>query len=138
MDNDGQLGSRPSATGVRLIGRTRECAAVDRLIDDTRKGGSASLIITGEPGIGKSSLLAYAIEAAGAETMVLMAKGIRAEGDVPFAALAQLLGRLAWQDMDLPQPQRRALEVAFAITDAPLSGDRLAVGAGVLNVLAAA
>jgi hypothetical protein len=40
--------------------------------------------------------------------------------------------------MDLPQPQRTALEVAFAITDAPLSGDRLTVGAGVLNVLAAA
>lgn len=138
MDNDVRLGSQPSATGVRLIGRTRECAAVDRLIDDTRKAGSASLMVTGEPGIGKSSLLGYGVQAAGAETMVLMAKGIRAEGDVPFAALAQLLGRIAWQDMDLPQPQRRALEVAFAITDAPLSGDRLAVGAGVLNVLAAA
>jgi hypothetical protein len=40
--------------------------------------------------------------------------------------------------MDLPQPQRTALEVAFAIADAPLSGDRFAVGAAVLNVLAAA
>jgi hypothetical protein len=73
---------------VRLIGRTRECAAVDRLIDDTRRAGSASLMVTGEPGIGKSSLLGYGVQAAGAETMVLMAKGIRAEGDVPFAALA--------------------------------------------------
>ena len=138
MDSDVQVGSRPSVTGVRLIGRTRECAAVDRLIDATRKGGSASLMVTGEPGIGKSSLLAYGVQAAGADTMVLTAKGIRAEEDIPFAALAQLLGRLAWQDMDLPQPQRTALEVAFAITDAPMSGDRLAVGAGVLNVLAAA
>jgi AAA ATPase-like protein len=138
MESDAQLGSRPSVTGVRLIGRARECAAVDGLIDAIRKGGSASLMVTGEPGIGKSSLLAYGVQAAGADTMVLTAKGIRAEEDIPFAALAQLLGRLAWQDMDLPQPQRTALEVAFAITDAPMLGDRLAVGAGVLNVLAAA
>jgi predicted ATPase len=85
-----------------------------------------------------SHLLVYGVQAAGVDTNVLTAKGIRAEEDIPFAALAQLLGRLAWHDMDLPQPQRTALEVAFAITDAPLSGDRLAVGAGVLNVLAAA
>ena len=95
-------------------------------------------MVTGEPGIGKSSLLAYGVQAAGADTNVLTAKGIRAEEDIPFAALAQLLGRLAWHDMDLPRPQRTALEAAFAITDAPLLGDRLAVGAGVLNVLAAA
>jgi hypothetical protein len=90
MDSDAQLGSGPSATGVRLIGRARECAVVDGLIGAIRKGGSASLIVTGEPGIGKSSLLAYGVQAAGADTMVLMAKGIRAEEDIPFAALAQL------------------------------------------------
>jgi hypothetical protein len=78
------------------------------------------------------------VEAAGAGTLVLTAKGIRAEEDLPFAAMAQLVGRLAWREMDLPPPQRIALEAAFAITDAPLVGDRFAVGAGVLNVLAAA
>ena len=82
MDSDVQIGSRPSATGMRLIGRARECAAVDRLIDDTRTGGSASLMVTGEPGIGKSSLLAYGVQAAGADTNVLTAKGIRAEEDI--------------------------------------------------------
>ena len=99
MDSDAQLGSRPSVTGVWLIGRTRECAAVDGLIDAIRKGGSASLMVTGEPGIGKSSLLAYGVQAAGVDTNVLTAKGIRAEEDIPFAALVQLLGRLAWQDI---------------------------------------
>jgi DNA-binding CsgD family transcriptional regulator len=133
-----QPGPRPSVTGVRLIGRARECAAVDRLIEATRGGRSASLMVTGEPGIGKSSLLAYGVEAAGASTMVLTAKCIRTEGDIPFAALAQVVGRFAWHAMDLPRPQRIALEAAFAITDATLSGDRFAVGAGVLNVLAAA
>src|SRR6476646_9250027 len=114
MDSDVQPGPRPSVTGVRLIGRARECAAVDRLIEATRGGASASLMVTGEPGIGKSSLLAYGVEAADAGTLVLTAKCIRAEGDIPFAVLAQVLGRLAWHDMDLPRPQRIALEAAFA------------------------
>jgi DNA-binding CsgD family transcriptional regulator len=139
MDSDVQGASRPSTAGMRLIGRAHECAAVDRLIEAIRTGGSASLMVTGEPGIGKSSLLVYGVEAAGAGMLVLKARGIRAEEDIPFAALAQLLRRLAWDAVDLPQPQRSALEAAFAMTDAPLSGvDRFAVGAGVLNVLAAA
>jgi DNA-binding CsgD family transcriptional regulator len=139
VDSDVLDASRPSTAGMRLIGRAPECAEVDRLIEATRTGGSASLMVTGEPGIGKSSLLAYGVEAAGASMLVLKARGIRAEEDIPFAALAQLLRRLAWNAVALSQPQRSALEAAFAMTDAPLSGvDRFAVGAGVLNVLAAA
>src|SRR5260370_20735373 len=109
MDSDVRDASRPSTAGMRLIGRAPECAEVDRLIEATRTGGWASLMVTGEPGIGKSSLLAYGVEAAGASMLVLKARGIRAEEDIPFAALAQLLRRLAWDAVDLPQPQRSAL-----------------------------
>jgi DNA-binding CsgD family transcriptional regulator len=134
MDSDGQMLPRLSAP---LIGRASECAAIGRLTDAARTGVSASLMVTGEPGIGKSSLLAYGVEAAGTGMSVVTARGIRAEADIPFAALAQLLRPLAWNSINLPQPQRTALEAAFAMTDVPVSGiDRFAVGAGVLNVLA--
>ena len=52
-------------------------------------------MVTGEPGIGKSSLLDYGSEAAGAGMSVLTARGIRVEEDIPFAALAQLLRPVA-------------------------------------------
>jgi hypothetical protein len=83
MDSDVQVESRPSATGIRLIGRAPECAAADRLIDATRTGGSASIMVTCEPGIGKSSLLAYGVEAADVDTLVLTARRSRAVGGRP-------------------------------------------------------
>jgi predicted ATPase len=48
-----------------LIGREAECALVYRLLDEARKGRSGSLVLLGEPGIGKSALLDYAVASAG-------------------------------------------------------------------------
>jgi hypothetical protein len=47
-----------------LLGRDRECAAIDRLLDDARESRSGALVLLGEPGIGKSALVAYALERA--------------------------------------------------------------------------
>jgi class 3 adenylate cyclase len=43
-----------------LVGRTSECAAIDSCLDDLRERGAGGVVVLeGEPGIGKSALLAY-------------------------------------------------------------------------------
>jgi hypothetical protein len=48
----------------RLFGRQRERAVLDRLLDTARSGHSAVLVVHGDPGVGKTALLEYAVEAA--------------------------------------------------------------------------
>src|SRR5205814_9597797 len=77
-------------SGAMLLGREPELRAIDRVLADARLGRSAALVIRGEAGIGKTSLLRYAVERASA-MRVLQARGVEFEADVPFAALHELL-----------------------------------------------
>jgi predicted ATPase len=61
-----------------LIGRERECARLDELLDDARRGHSRALVLRGDPGIGKTALLEYAVESA-AGFRVPHAVGIESE-----------------------------------------------------------
>ncbi|GAA2216420.1 LuxR family transcriptional regulator [Nonomuraea monospora] len=123
---------------MALFGRAPECAAIDGLLASVETGLCAHLVITGEAGIGKTAMLAYAARSAAGRMLILQARGVRAEGDVPFAALTQLLGAIPWDKADLAPPQRVALRAALAVDEAPATGlDRLATGLGVLNVLSA-
>ena len=98
-----------------------------------RVGQSSVLLVSGEPGIGKTVLLTYV--AARARNMnVLSARGNESETHVPFAGLLQLL-RPALPLLDrIPEPQREALGSALALHTAA-SGDRFAVGAATLSLL---
>ena len=49
---------------AELRGRSNERARLDRLLEDVRGGGSAVLVIRGEPGVGKTALLHYAFDQA--------------------------------------------------------------------------
>ena len=49
---------------MSLLGRAQECAVLDGLIDDVRRGESRSLVLRGEAGIGKTALLEYLVESA--------------------------------------------------------------------------
>ena len=42
-----------------LLGRRDECAALDRLVADVLAGASHVLVLRGEAGVGKSTLLGY-------------------------------------------------------------------------------
>ncbi|MGH2876932.1 MAG: ATP-binding protein, partial [Solirubrobacteraceae bacterium] len=122
----------PSTT---LVGRERECDTLQRLLATARSGSSATLVLVGEPGIGKTALLEHA--AAGATGMqVLRARGIQSEAQIPFASLLELL-RPALGAMDqIPRPQALALESALALRPAPTQ-ERFAIGAATLSLLAA-
>ncbi|HEY7101310.1 MAG TPA: ATP-binding protein [Mycobacteriales bacterium] len=116
-----------------LVGRDAERQAVDALVAGARLGRSGVLVLTGEAGIGKTSLLDYARSVA-TGARLLRVTGSEAERDVPFGGLAQLFRPTA-ADLDrLPPPQAQALGVALALRSGPVA-ERLAVGAAVLSLL---
>ena len=73
----------------RLLGRHSERKVLDQLLGTVRGGQSAVLLVRGEPGVGKTALLGYAVEAARG-FRVLRTVGVESEMDLPFAALQQL------------------------------------------------
>jgi len=102
-----------------LIGRDSELRILTGLIDQVADGGAA-IVLLGDPGIGKTSLLRAAADrgrAAGHE--VLAATGIQAEAHLPFAGLHHLL-RPVLGDVDrLPATQQEALSTAFGVSEGP-------------------
>ena len=118
-----------------LVGRAREQRAVRELLAAARVGAGGALLLSGEAGIGKSTLVRAAAEVADDAGMrVLRATGTRAETEVPFAGLLELL-RPVLDGLDrLPPPQAGALAAALALRPGP-GGDRFAVGAAVLGLL---
>jgi DNA-binding NarL/FixJ family response regulator len=120
--------------GPRIVGRERERRLLDALVSAIRVRGAA-LVLWGEPGVGKTTLLDYA--AGQAEMPVLRAHGVEAEAVLPFATLADLIVPLREYFREIPTVQRDALEVCLALSqDCPTNP--YAACAGALNVLAAA
>ncbi|MGH2910433.1 MAG: helix-turn-helix transcriptional regulator [Solirubrobacteraceae bacterium] len=101
-----------------LFGRERELGLIDELIGQVHDRGGA-LVVSGEPGIGKSALLAAArIRARDRGMRLLHATGVQSEARLAFAGLHQLL-QPALDDIDkLHGPQRDALLSAFGMIDA--------------------
>src|SRR5918997_777711 len=119
--------------GCDVIGRTDECAAIGRLLADARSGRSGTLVLSGEPGVGKSVLIEHAVESA--EGMrVLEATGVETEVDLAFAGLDQLVRPVLPLVERLPARQADALLGALGLSDHP-SEDRFLVGAATLSVL---
>ncbi|MBV8975620.1 MAG: AAA family ATPase, partial [Sinobacteraceae bacterium] len=119
-----------------LLGRAVECARIDRLLSEAMTGRSGALLVWGEPGIGKTALLEYAVERA--EGMAIVrARGVESETQVPFAGLLELLRPLLGELDRLPEPQAAALRGALGLGPA-VEADRFILGAATLSVLAAA
>ncbi|MEU7901247.1 LuxR family transcriptional regulator [Actinoplanes sp. NPDC049118] len=119
-----------------MLGRTAERALIDALLTGARAGRSDALVITGEPGIGKTTLIGYAIENA-TGMRVLTARGYEDESEIPFAGLADLLRPALDGLSGLPAPQAAALRSALALGP-PVAGDRFTVCAATVGILAAA
>ena len=135
-----RLGFRGVATigtlAAMLVGRGEECLRIDRLLDDARAGNGGALVVSGEPGIGKTSLLEHAA-AGSADMRIVRARGVETEASVPFVGLVDLLTPLADLAPNLPGRQAEALRSALAIGPTqPV--DRLAVLVGAFNLLCAA
>nr|WP_221380633.1 LuxR family transcriptional regulator [Actinoplanes polyasparticus] len=123
--------------GVRQpVGRERERLALREMLDTTRSGYRAALVVRGPIGVGKSWLLAY-LEDSASDFAVTRASGAESEKELPYAGLqlvcAPMLGRVG----QLPAPQRDALRVALGLASGK-TPDRFLVGLAVLNLMAAA
>jgi hypothetical protein len=117
-----------------LLGRDTERAAIGDLLAGARASRSAALVISGEPGVGKSALLDEAAAQA-ADMRVLSGAGVESEAHLPFAALHQLVRPVLEHLENLPEPQARALRGALGL--APEAGaDRFLVSLAVLSLLA--
>ncbi|MBV9207981.1 MAG: AAA family ATPase, partial [Actinobacteria bacterium] len=89
-----------------------------RLARIPEEGGA--LVVRGDPGIGKTALLAVASAAASSKGVsVLRAAGAQSETGLAFAGLHQLLRPVLARLDGLPGSQRDALSAAFGATDVP-------------------
>ncbi|MFC7723643.1 AAA family ATPase [Nocardioides sp. GCM10028917] len=132
---------------MRIHGRGIEQAQIGALLESARAGTGGVLVVRGEPGVGKSALLADAVAPllVDSSVTVLHTQGIESEAPLPFAALQRLLRPLMRRHADdIAAPQAHALRVAFGeVHDQDVSpdaadGDRFRVFLGTLNLFSAA
>ena len=124
--------AEPGASAFR--GRARERQALDGLLDRVRGGESAVLVLRGEAGIGKTALMRYCARQASGCRLAQIA-GVESEVELPLAALHQLCTPMLSRLAALPEPQQRALRVAFGMAAGTVP-DRFVVGLAVLSLLA--
>jgi DNA-binding CsgD family transcriptional regulator len=120
----------------QLLGRRRECAALDQILADVRTGQSRALVIRGDAGVGKSVLLDYVAEQANG-CRIIRASGAESEMELAFAGLHQFCGPVLEHRDGLPAPQWDALARAFGLSGGG-SPDRFFIGLAVLGLLAEA
>lgn len=103
--------------GPLLVGRDEELRSLVERLDGVHHGGLV-LGLVGEPGVGKSALLAgMAAHARASGFGVLGARGTESEAHLPYAALHQLLRPVLARVERLPERQRESLLACFAMTD---------------------
>jgi len=117
-----------------LYGREAERSRIGELLDGARQSRSAVLVISGEPGVGKSALLEDARDHA-TDMRVLSGTGVESEAHLPFAALHQIVRPVLGHIEDLPKPQAAALRGALGLA-AGGSDDRFLVSLAALSLLA--
>ena len=99
------------------MGRETELARLATLVD--APGGGRVLVVLGDAGMGKTTLLASAAERARSAGMqVLSATGRELEASLAFAGLHQLLAPVVDAAAGLPQHQAQALLGALGLTAA--------------------
>ena len=104
-----------------LIGRREESAQVNRFLEQLAEKGSRCLLMVGEVGIGKTTVLNWTRKQADQKGfLVLSASPVESEVPFDFVALADLLGGMPRTIFDkLPVPQRRAVGVAVFRDEMP-------------------
>ncbi len=115
-----------------FYGRREERALLAALLADARGGRSGVLVVRGEAGIGKRTLLWDAAEQAG-DFRLLRGGGVDFEVELAFAALHQLLRPVLDRLDRLPAPQASALRGAFGLAEG--QANRFLIELAVLSLL---
>jgi DNA-binding CsgD family transcriptional regulator len=83
-----------------LLDREAELECVRRLLNEAKTGSGALLLIEGEPGIGKTSLIQVSMELAKEQgAQVLAARGGELEQNLPFGVVRELLASFAFSEL---------------------------------------
>jgi DNA-binding NarL/FixJ family response regulator len=120
-----------------LAGREHELAAIDDLLGDASVGRSGALLLVGEPGTGKTTLLEAARARAGSFT-VLGTRGVESESRLACAGLFGLLNPIRDRVTEIPDGQATALGSALAWSSGVVTADPFLLRAATLSLLAAA
>ncbi|MFD7842154.1 AAA family ATPase [Nocardia sp. NPDC059764] len=117
-----------------LFGRDTELKDLAALVDSLGRSG---ILIEGEPGIGKSTLVERTVTAAtAAGSRVLRTAGVEAESNLAFAGLQRLLYPLRREFDALPPRQFEALATALGMSDSTDEPSIHLVGLAALTLLA--
>jgi DNA-binding CsgD family transcriptional regulator len=119
---------------ARLYGRSQEQQRLDLLIGAAGLRRSGSLLLQGDVGTGKTALLEYALASASG-MRVLRCQGERAESDLPFAALHQLLRPVHELVSELPDGLAAPLAAALCGGTDGGRTDGFALGSALLELL---
>ena len=119
-----------------MLGRAHQRATLERLLENARAGQGSALVVRGQAGIGKTTLVDLALGAD--ETMtVLTVTGTEAESDLAFAGLFGLVRPILDCLGELPATHASALEGALGLAPSA-EPDRLLVSGALFGLLAAA
>ena len=129
--------TRARPAGPVLVDRAVESRALRSFLGRALDGG-ATLLLTGEAGVGKSALLDATVRTAqAAGATVVRAAGVEFEAEVGFAGLNQILLPLLDHVPSLPRAHQDALGVAMGLGAGP-PPDHLLLSSAVLGLLARA
>ncbi len=120
--------------GNALVGRVMERASIHALLAAALGAEGGALVLAGPPGIGKSTLLRYAIDSAPGFRILRIA-GVESEMALGYAGVHQLVLPILDGLRQLPEPQREAMDAVLGRTQhGPI--DPFLVGLAVLSVVA--
>ena len=119
-----------------IVGRAEELEALARLSEALVLGESQSLVIAGEAGIGKTTILQRFADLHRSWN-VMECFGVESEMELPWAGLHQLCSPMMDLLPALPAPQRQALLTAFGL-EPGTAPDPFLCGLAVLSLLAEA
>ncbi|MGV9915408.1 helix-turn-helix transcriptional regulator [Streptomyces tendae] len=115
-----------------MVGREREQRA---LADFVTAPGGRALLLRGDAGVGKSTLLHHVVELAnGHHHQVIRTAGVEAESELPFAGLHQILYPLLSHIDSLDDMHRRIFDVVFGGEESP-PPSVMTLGIAVLDLL---
>ena len=128
-------GKTPEST-AQTVGREPELARLSRMLTAARTGSTSTLLLEGEPGIGKTTLL-EAVAGRATGFRCLRVNGIESESVLPYAGLLQALGPIRGRTTEIPPGQAAALSQALGWGPMQHPHERFLVAAAVLSMLAA-
>ena len=117
-----------------LVGRVIERATIHGLLAAAWRAEGGALVLAGPPGIGKSTLVQYAIDSAPG-FQILRIAGVESEMALGYAGVHQLVLPILDGLRRLPEPQREAMDAVLGrTTHGPI--DPFLVGLAVLSLVA--